>query len=52
MPRAALYQEQWDGAELTTDLTMGRGAGMLDEEEAEAFLGACAALHHSLNNPG
>jgi hypothetical protein len=52
MPRAALYQEQWDGAELATDLTMGRALAVLDDDEAEAFLGACAALHHSLNNPG
>ncbi len=51
LPRAAVYQEQWDGAELATDLAMGRALAVLDDDEVENFLAACAAVHGRMSNP-
>jgi len=52
LPDAELYRERWDEAEHATNLVMGLALSVLDDDEAEAFVGACAAVHHSLDNPG
>ena len=50
LPDPEPYRERWKDADQATDLLIGRAMAVLDDDEVEAFVTACAAIHHSLDN--